>query len=77
MLSAKMAEILLTVYPELNDLKRAYGVRAEKCLGFGYNCTGREAEVILGEYIDAIAMHENLGAFNDCMHTALTMILAD
>ena len=77
MLSAKMAEILLTVYPELNDLKRAYGVRAEKCLGFGYNCTGREAEVILGEYIDAIAMHENLGAFKNCMDTALKMLLPD
>lgn len=77
MLSAKLAEILLTVYPELNDLKRTYAAKAEKCLGFGYNSTGREAGIILGEYIDAVTMSENLNAFKKCMDTALKILPPD
>ena len=75
MLSAGLAEIVLTVYPELDKLGKIYRARADKCLSFEYNTEGRDAAHIFDEYFSASDMCESIKQFKLCMDTALKIRL--
>ena len=74
MLSAKTAEILLTVYPELNDLKRRYLSKAKRCLSFEYNSSGIDAATVFAEFFAAAETYRNLKLFGDAMSAALGIL---
>ncbi len=74
MLSAGLAEIVLTVYPELDKLGKIYRARADKCLSFEYNTEGRDAAHIFDEYFSASDMCESIKQFKLCMDTALKIL---
>ena len=76
MLSAKTAEILLTVYPELNDLKRRYLSKAKRCLSFEYNSSGIDAATVFAEFFAAAETYRNLKLFGDGKSPAVRNLAA-
>ena len=74
MLSAKMAKIILTVYPDLNDLKRKYSARIKRLRSFDYNITGIDAERVLTDYLVAAMTLDALKRFHTSMNATLGLL---
>lgn len=74
MLSAKMAQIILTVYPELDELKRKYAAKIGRIRSFGYNSAGRDAERVFDEYIRSAVTLDGLKKFGTTLDSALGLL---
>lgn len=74
MLSAKMAKIILTVYPDLKELKRKYAAKMKKLRSFDYNALGHDAESVFGDYIVTAVTFDALKRFHTTVNAALDLL---